>query len=63
MTAAQVWFTAGTIAFMAAGGGHALLTLVDTGRPTAFVPVDDSVRPVMDSATFRFQRMWPGATT
>jgi hypothetical protein len=61
VTAAQAWFTAGTIAFMVAGGGHALAALSDTVRPTFFVPVDDSVRPVMESTTFRFRRMWPGA--
>ena len=35
--------------FMGAGGGHALLTLVDTVRPTWFTPIDDSVRPVMQA--------------
>lgn len=61
MTAAQAWFTAGTIAFMAAGGGHALAAVYDTVRPTFFGPVDDSVRSAMEGSTFHFRHMWPGA--
>jgi hypothetical protein len=58
---AQAWFIAGTIAFMVAGGGHALAALLDTVRPTFFVPIDDSVRSAMEGTTFRFRRMWPRA--
>ncbi|HEX5927565.1 MAG TPA: hypothetical protein VFY45_27355 [Baekduia sp.] len=61
MAAEQAWFTAGTIAFMGAGGGHALAALLDTVRPTFFGPVDESVRSAMEGTTFRFRRMWPGA--
>jgi hypothetical protein len=61
VTAAQGWFIAGTIAFMAAGGGHALAALLDTVRPTFFGPIDDSVRTAMEGTTFRFRHMWPGA--
>jgi hypothetical protein len=61
VTAAQAWFTVGTVAFMAAGGGHALAALLDTVRPTFFGPVDDAVRSAMEGTTFRFRRMWPGA--
>lgn len=59
--AAQIWFTAGTIVFMAAGGGHAIAALVDTVRPTFFTPIDSSVRSAMEHSTFRFRRMWPRA--
>lgn len=60
MGAAQTWFTAGAIVFMIAGGGHALLALVDTVRPTWFTPIDDSVRSVMDGTGMRFRRPFPG---
>jgi hypothetical protein len=56
---AQAWFTAGAMAFMAAGGGHALAAVYDTIRPTFFVPIDGSVRSTMETTTFRFRRMWP----
>ncbi len=60
MGAAQTWFTVGAIVFMAAGGGHALLTLVDTVRPTWFTPIDDSVRPVMQGTGIRFRGLFAG---
>jgi hypothetical protein len=58
--AAQAWFTAGAIVFMAAGGGHALLTLIDTVRPIWFAPNDASVKPVMEGTGIRFRRLFPG---
>lgn len=58
--AAQTWFTAGAIGFMVAGGGHALLALFDTVRPTWFRPIDDSVRAAMDGTGMRFRRPFPG---
>ena len=58
--AAQTWFTAGAIVFMAAGGAHALLTLVDTFSPTWFAPIDDSVRKAMSGTGMRFRRPFPG---
>jgi hypothetical protein len=61
MTAAQAWFIAGATTFMVAGGGHALVTLFDTVRPTFFVPIDTSVRSAMESTSVRFRRMWPHA--
>ena len=61
MGASQAWFTAGAIVFMLAGGGHALLTLVDLVRPTFFAPVDDDVRVSMETTTFRFRVLFPRA--
>ncbi len=58
--AAQAWFTAGAIVFMVAGGGHALLTLLDTVRPTFFAPVKNSVKPVMEGTGIGFRRLFPG---
>lgn len=57
---AQTWFTAGAIVMMAGGGGHALLTLVDTFRPIWLTPIDDSVRRAMDGTGMRFRRPFPG---
>jgi hypothetical protein len=57
--AAEGWFVAGSIAFMAGGGGHALAAVFDTVRPTFFAPVDGSVKSAMERTTFRFRRMWP----
>jgi hypothetical protein len=59
-SAASTWFTAGAIVFIAAGGLHALLALVDTVRPTAFAPVDRSVKGVMESTGMRFRDWFPG---
>ena len=52
--AAQAWFIAGTIPLILAGGLHALLTLVDTVRPTYFAPRDRSVGPAMEDTPMRF---------
>lgn len=59
--AAQTWFAAGAALFVLAGGGHAVLSLLDTFRPRWFTPIDDSVRPVMKSTGMRFRRPFPGA--
>jgi hypothetical protein len=52
--AAQAWFIAGTIPLILAGGGHALLALIDTVRPTYFAPIDRSVKPVVEGTGIRF---------
>lgn len=52
--AAQAWFIAGTIPLILAGGGHALLALIDTVRPTYFAPIDRSVKPVLEGTGIRF---------
>jgi hypothetical protein len=59
-SAAQAWFTAGAIVFVAAGGLHAVLALIDTVRPIGFTPVDRSVKPVMEGTGIRFRAMFPG---
>jgi hypothetical protein len=51
--AAQGWFIAGTIPLIVAGGGHVLLTLRDTVRPTFFAPIDRSVKPVVEGTGIR----------
>jgi hypothetical protein len=58
---AKTWFIAGAAILMAAGGGHALVTLLDMVRPTFFTPIDDSVRSAMERTGFRFRRLFPGA--
>jgi hypothetical protein len=58
--ATQAWFTAGAIVFVVAGGLHALGALLDTVRPTFFAPIEDSVKPVMESSGMRFRRLFPG---
>jgi len=58
--AAQAWFIAGTIPFLLAGGGHALLTVVDTFRPTYFAPDDRSLEPALEGTGIRFRRLVPG---
>lgn len=58
--AAQLWFIAGTIPFLVAGGGHALLTLVDTVRPTYFTPQEGSLQPALEQTGIRFRRLVPG---
>lgn len=50
---AQTWFVLGTIPLIAAGGLHAVYTVVDTVRPTYFTPIDRSVRPVVDGTGIR----------
>jgi hypothetical protein len=57
----QAWFIVGAAIFMAAGGGHAALALVDLLRPTFFTPIDDPIRSAMQTTTFRFRSFWPGA--
>jgi hypothetical protein len=57
--AAQAWFIAGAILFMVAGGGHVLLALVDTVRPTYFAPIDRSVKPVVEGTGIRLRQMFP----
>lgn len=57
----KTWFIAATAILMAAGGGHALVTLLDMIRPTFFTPNDDSVRSAMERTGFRFRRLFPGA--
>jgi hypothetical protein len=58
---AETWFIAGTAILMAAGGGHALVALLDMVRPTFFTPIDDSVRSAMERTGFRFRRLFPRA--
>jgi hypothetical protein len=57
---AQTWFIAGTIPMMLAGGGHVVLTVFDTVRPTFFAPIGDSARPGMEGAGMRFRSLFPG---
>src|SRR5262249_42776544 len=59
-TAAQAWFIAGTVPFLVAGGAHALLTLVDTVRPTYFTPQLRSLRPELEHTGIRFRNLVPG---
>ena len=54
--AAQVWFIAGTIPLIVAGGMHALYTLRDVARPRYFAPADESVRPAMEASGLRFRQ-------
>jgi len=58
--AAQLWFIAGTVPLLVAGGGHALLTLVDTVRPTYFTPQAHSLKPELEGTGIRFRRLVPG---
>lgn len=57
---ARNWFIAGAVILMAAGGGHALLALLEMVRPAFLSPVDDSVKSSMERTTFRFRRLFPG---
>jgi hypothetical protein len=57
---AKAWFIIAASLFMAAGGGHALATLVDMVRPTFFRPIDGSVLSAMQSTGFRFRAFFPG---
>jgi hypothetical protein len=56
---AKNWFIAGAAILMAAGGGHALLALLEMVRPAFLSPVDDSVKSDMERTTFRFRRLFP----
>jgi hypothetical protein len=58
--AAQGWFIAGTAVAMFAGGGHVLLTLIDTVRPTFFAPIEQAVKPAMEGTGMRFRGLFPG---
>ena len=51
---AQAWFIAGTIPPILAGGGHALLTLVDVVTPRYFAPRDRSLTPALEATPMRF---------
>jgi hypothetical protein len=53
VSAAQAWFIAGTIPLILAGGGHALLTLVDTVHATYFTPTDASVKSAVEHTPIR----------
>jgi hypothetical protein len=57
---AQTWFVAGTVVCMAAGGLHAIATLLDAVRPTFFAPTESSVKPRMETTGMRFRGMFPG---
>lgn len=52
----QALFIAGTVPILLAGGLHALLTLVDVGRPTHFAPLDPSVQVEMAGTGMVFSR-------
>src|SRR3954468_15800848 len=54
MSAAQAFFVAGTVPLIIAGGLHALLTLVDTVRPTYFAPRDRAVEAAVEGTQMRF---------
>jgi hypothetical protein len=60
---AETLFTVGAVVFVAAGGLHALLALIDTVRPTWFAPIDRSVQAVMEGTGMRFRRPFPGDET
>ncbi len=51
--AAKAWFIVGTITLILAGGLHALLALRDTVDPTAFAPIDGSVKTAMEGTGVR----------
>jgi hypothetical protein len=58
--ATQLWFIVGTVPLLVGGGAHALLTLVDTVRPTFFVPEERSLKPALERTSFPFRRLVPG---
>jgi hypothetical protein len=60
LDATQLWFIAGTVPLLLGGGAHALLTLVDTVRPTFFVPEERSLKPALEGTGFLFRRLVPG---
>src|SRR5207237_5866649 len=57
---ARSWFILGTLPMIVAGGAHVLLVLADEVRPTFLTPVDDSLRPRLESTTIRFRLLFPG---
>lgn len=58
--AAQLWFIAGTIPLLVAGGSHALMTVFDTVRPTFFAPQEASLRPGLEATGIELRRLAPG---
>ena len=58
--AAQLWFIAGTIPLLVAGGSHALMTVFDTFRPTYFTPQEASLRPGLEATSIELRRLTPG---
>ena len=59
--AAQAWFIAGTIVAMVAGGGHVVMALIDTVRPTFFVPIERSAKLAMEGTGGRLVQMSGGS--
>jgi hypothetical protein len=60
--AAELFFIAGAIPFMLAGGIHALATLFDVFRPAFFAPVERSVLSALEATGIRFREMFPGGS-
>jgi hypothetical protein len=66
--AAQAWFIAGTIPLILAGGGHVVMALIDTVRPSYFAPIEGSVKPMVEGTGIRLRggprpsmwRVWLG---
>jgi len=58
--AAQASFLVGASVYALAGGGHALLSLLDTLRPRWFAPLDPAVAAEMDRTGMRFRAPFPG---
>lgn len=59
--AAQAWFIAGTVPLIIAGGGHMVLALIDTVRPTYFAATEGSAKPVMERTGVRLVHMSGGS--
>jgi hypothetical protein len=59
--AAQAWFIAGTIVAIVAGGGHVVMALIDTVRPTFFAPIESSAKPAMEGTGIGLVRMSGGS--
>jgi len=59
-SAAPTWFDVAAILLILAGGGHALVALIDTVRPRWFAPNDDAVRSAMERTGMRFRDPFPG---
>jgi hypothetical protein len=56
----RTWFVAGTVPLIAAGGLHAVATLVDTVRPTFFVPLDRAAASATERTGIELRRMFGG---
>lgn len=54
-------FIAGTVPFMIAGLGHAVLALLDTFRPKFFKPLEGAVIPAMEESGIALRAMFPGS--